>query len=93
MYRALEHSSVQNVDRERVQRLGPEIAAFARVWEITRRKRQRADYDPKSRHFKSHVVTDIREVEDVIRRFDLASRQAQRAFAIFLLLKRRRGLG
>lgn len=62
------------------------------AWEINRRKHQRADNDPKSRHFKSHVVTDIREVEDVIRRFDRVSRQAQRGSAIVLLLKRRRGL-
>ena len=93
MYRALEHSSARNLDRESVQRLGPEIAAFIRAWEVTRRKRPRADYDPTSRHLKSHVLTDIREVADAIHRFDLASRQAQRAFAIDLLLRKRRGPG
>ena len=58
-----------------------------------RRKRRHADYDPGKRHFKSDVASDIREVRAAIRELDRASRKVQRAFAIHLLLKRRRGPG
>lgn len=60
---------------------------------MMRRKRATADYDPSHRHYKSGAAGDLDAARRAIRRFDRASPETQRAFAIYLLLRSRRRTG
>ncbi len=48
-----------------------------------------ADYDPGERFYKSGVKQDIAEAEDIIKRFKGVPIKDRRAFAAFVLFKRR----
>ncbi len=54
------------------------------------RKRQTADYDPEVRFRKADVIYDIDRVARVLERFSRVAAKDQRAFAIYVLLRRRR---
>lgn len=48
-----------------------------------------ADYDPDEKFYKSGVKQDIAEAEDIIERFKDVPIKDRRAFAAFVLFKRR----
>lgn len=53
-------------------------------------KRHRADYDPDEVFYKSEVLEDIEEVEDVLSRFQQVAVKDRRAFAVYVLLELRK---
>ena len=66
-----------------------EIEDFANAFVTMQAKRHEADYDPNSTFYKSAVEQDIADVEDVIDRFRSAPPKDRRAFAAFVLFKKR----
>ena len=91
-YRALEHGLARNrcADQERVRRFPHDIQDFAKQFVHIQKRRHSADYDPDPPGFnKSDVVQDIRDAEDVIRRFARVSAKDRRAFAVYVLLRSR----
>jgi hypothetical protein len=52
-------------------------------------KRHKADYDPFEKIYKSSVLQDIADAEDVIERFRGVSIKDRRAFAAYVLFKAR----
>lgn len=52
-------------------------------------KRELADYDPFERFYKSAVVNDIIEAESVIAAFDTSPFSDRRAFAAWVLFRKR----
>ncbi len=89
-YRALEHGlskkCCQNTD---IQKFPQEIQDFADMFVTMQEKRHRADYDPDEKNYKSSVLVDLKSVEKVILDFPNAPLKDRRAFAAFVILKRR----
>ena len=73
IYRAFDHRHMVKACRNSaMKRFPPEIREFARVFVEMREKRIAADYDPSSHFIKSRVLSDIDDVERVIRTFKSA---------------------
>lgn len=89
-YRALEHTNAkrccQNVD---ISKFPQEIQDFAAMFVTMQEKRHRADYDPDEKIYKSTVLIDLQSVEKVITDFTKVSLKDRRAFAAFVILRRR----
>lgn len=66
-----------------------DIEDFANLFVRMQEKRHQADYDPFEVFFKSEVAQDIAEAEDVMARFATAAVSDRRAFAAYVLLRRR----
>lgn len=87
-YRALQHGTA----RQRCEHQGiiiefpDEIQDFAERFADMQKKRHRADYAPDATFFKSDVIQDITEAEDVIRCFNSVPARDRRAFAVYVLL-------
>ena len=87
-YRALQHGTA----RQRCEHQGmiikfpDEIQDFAERFADMQKKRHEADYDPDATFFKSDVIQDITDAEDVIRYFNSVPARDRRAFAVYVLL-------
>ena len=66
-----------------------EVEDFANVFVTLQEKRHRADYDPLGKYFKSEALQDIADAKTVIERFKNVPAKDKRAFAAYVLLKRR----
>ena len=66
-----------------------EIEDFGNLFVTMQAKRHQADYDPSERFYKSSTKQDIDQVEDVIERFVACPVKDRRAFAAFVLFKKR----
>ena len=66
-----------------------QIQDFAYTFVQMQEKRHRADYDPAERLFKSEVLLDVAQAEVVIKNFGSAPIKDRRAFAAWVLFKKR----
>ena len=66
-----------------------DVEDLANTFVTMQMKRHQADYDPSERFYKSSVQQDIAQVEDVIQRFSSVSIKNRRAFAAFVLFRKR----
>ena len=91
MYRALDHGAAKaNCKKDRtITQFPDDVQDFANFFVSMQEKRHRADYDPPARFFKSEVLLDIAYCEDVIARFMDVSPKDRRAFAAYVLFKKR----
>jgi uncharacterized protein (UPF0332 family) len=91
VYRALEHGQAVKAckDNNKLKTLPKEIQDFANTFVASQKKRQVADYDPTEKFFKSSVIQDIDDIEEVIKRFTTLPAKHRRAFAAFVLFKNR----
>jgi len=91
VYRALEHGTAKDRCRDRtiISRFPADIEDFANTFVAMQTKRHEADYDPHQTYYKSEVVQDIADSKDVIDRFTKVAAKDRRAFAAFILLKKR----
>lgn len=92
VYRALEHGFARNacVSQDKIGKFPKEIQDFADMFVAMQTKRQRADYDPREKAYKSSVLLDIDFVEAVIDGYSSAPLKDRRAFAAYVLFKSRR---
>lgn len=87
-YRALQHGTA----RQRCEHQGiiikfpDEIQDFAERFADMQKKRHEADYDPDATFFKTDVIQDITDAEDVIRCFNSVPARDRRAFSVYVLL-------
>ncbi|MCG8356408.1 MAG: hypothetical protein MI920_12625 [Kiloniellales bacterium] len=91
VYRALEHNAAKNAckNQEIIKKFPKEIEDFANAFITMQAKRHKADYDPSEKLFKSSVLQDIADANDVIDRFKKADIKDRRAFAAYVLFKTR----
>jgi hypothetical protein len=91
VYRALEHGVAKSAckDQTVLPKFPKAIQDFANTFVTMQAKRHKADYDPQERYYKSSVLQDIAEADDVISRFQKTSKMDRRAFAAFVLFKKR----
>jgi hypothetical protein len=91
VYRALEHGAAKAAckDLATVRAFPKDIQDFASLFVQMQEKRHLADYDPLAVFFKSEVTQDIAEVEEVIARFVKTAAPERRAFAAYVLFRRR----
>jgi len=95
-YRALEHGNAKTqCDSADIAQFPAAIRDLAKLFIAMQKKRHYADYDPATTYngksiTKSAVIQDIRSAESVINHVRRVSKKDLRAFAIFVLLKRRK---
>ena len=91
MYRALEHGNARSacLRKDIMGKLPQEIQDFGHLFVSMKTIRHKADYDPLEKYYKSSVKQDIAATKDVIRRFKNADVKDRRAFAAYVLFKRR----
>ena len=70
-----------------MSRFPPEITEFANEFVLLQKKRHFADHDPEPTFTKSEVEGDIEFAKDVLERFEAASMEDRRSFAIFVLFR------
>ena len=87
-YRALQHGTArQRCERQSIITKFPEsVQDFAERFADMQKKRHYADYAPDATFFKSDVIQDITDAEDVIRCFNSVPARDRRAFAVYVLL-------
>ena len=92
VYRALEHNLAKNScdNKDIIKKFPNEIQDFAGLFKQMQEKRHLADYDPDEKFFKSAILVDISLVESAIREFKRTKIKDKRAFAVFVLLKKRK---
>ncbi len=92
VYRALQHgrAKTQCQNQKMVNKFPVEIQDFAGMFVEMQHKRHRADYDPDEVVYKSAVLKDIDDAEDVLIRFQKVPVKHRRAFAVYVLLELRR---
>lgn len=90
MYRALEHGSAKSAClRKDMKKFPKEIRDFGNLFVKMQKRRNKADYDPFEKYYKSTVKPDIVDTKNVIRRFKNADAKHRRAFTAYVLFKRR----
>lgn len=90
VYRALEHTNAKRCCQHKdIEKFPREIQDFAAMFVTMQEKRHRADYDPIEKNYKSAVMIDLRNVEKVIGDFSKVPAKDRRAFAAYVLLKKR----
>lgn len=91
-YRAVEHGHTKSVcgDAARMALFPREIQDFANTFTAMQLKRHEADYDPVPTLYKSSVITDIDTVSNAIEDFLSCPLKDRRAFAAYVLLRKRR---
>ena len=77
------------MNNEILKQFPREIEDFGNAFVAMQKKRHAADYDPTDVYYKSAVLQDIQDTETVIKNFAGASVKDRRAFAAFVLFKRR----
>ncbi|MBV1707650.1 MAG: hypothetical protein KGQ37_10635 [Hyphomicrobiales bacterium] len=89
-YRALEHGSAKSACNDGlINAFPPPIQDFASHFVAMQDKRHSADYDPATRLTKSELMAEIKKTTSAISDFEAASPKDRRAFAVFVLFKRR----
>ena len=91
-YRALEHGHARNQcnDQSAMSVFPAEIQDFGKRFVLIQRQRQQADYSPSVTFARDRVMQFITEAEDAITALDNAPASGRRAFAIHVLMPRRR---
>ena len=91
-YRALEHVHARNQCNEQsaMRQFPQEVRNFGRTFVYMQGQRQQADYAPDATFSRDRVVQLIDETEDAVNAFENAPGADRRAFAIHVLLRRRR---
>lgn len=91
-YRALEHGSAKNAckDQRVLKKFPKDVEDFANQFVTMQAKRHKADYDPFGKFYKSAVLQDLADAEDVIKRYQAAAIKDRRAFAAFVVFKPRK---
>ena len=91
VYRALDHGLAKTNCKDQVvlKKFPKDVEDFANSFVALQAKRHLADYAPRERFYKSGVKQDIADAEAVIRRFGKVPVKDRRAFAAFVLFKRR----
>ena len=92
-YRALEHGHTKNQcsNSRALRRFGPEIRRFGEQFVYMQRERHAADYDPDANYSRSDVIQFVDDTEGVIAEFEGVDARDRRAFAVYVLLRNRRG--
>lgn len=90
-YPALEHGSARSAcdDKVLIKKFPQTIQDFAGHFGEMQEKRHSADYDPAFRLTKSELMAEIAKTTSAISDFEDASPKDRRAFAVFVLFKRR----
>ena len=91
-YRSLEHGHARNQcdDQSAMNRFSTEIQNFGRRFVHMQGQRQQADYSPVATFSRGRVLQLIDETEDTIDGIESSSNAERRAFALQVLLRRRR---
>ena len=91
-YRALEHGHARNQcnDQSALIPFSNEIRLFCTRFVSLQRQRQQADYSPDAAFSRGRVMQFIDESEDAINALESTSGADRRAFALHVLLRRRR---
>ena len=91
-YRALEHGHARNQcnDRSAMGSFPSEIRNFGNSFVLMQDQRQRADYSPQVTLARERVLQLIDESENAIAALEDATTADRRAFAIHVLMRRRR---
>ena len=91
-YRALQHGWAKRrcQNHKIVNDFPVAIQDFAGMFVEMQNKRHLADYDPDEIFYKSEVLKDIADVEDVLSRFQKVPVKDRRAFAVYVLLELRK---
>ena len=90
-YRALEpgYAKRQCERHDALREFPLEIRKFAQQFVLMQFQRHSADYDPEERFLRTDVLNHVQVTERVITQFNAAPRPAQRAFALYVLLRAR----
>jgi hypothetical protein len=90
-YRAVDHGTVKNACKQNkiLKEFPKEIEDFGNLFLELQKKRHDADYDPFSSLKRSSVVSDLDAAEVTIREFKRSRVKDKRAFAAFVLFKKR----
>jgi hypothetical protein len=91
VYRALGHGTAKSacMDKATIAKFPREIQEFSRAFVQLQLKRREADHDPDATTYKSAVLTDIAIVEAVISEFSNVALKHRRAFAAWVMFKKR----
>ena len=91
VYRALEHgkSKAQCKEKGIIKKFPNELQDFANMFVELQAKRHDADYDPAIKLLKSSVQQDLLGAEEIIRQFKKVPIKDRRAFAAWVLFKKR----
>jgi len=91
VYRALEHGIAKNACKNAPTRGFPQgILNFADTFVTMQEERHRADYDPEARYGRPEVLNRVTDCEQAIIAFRAETRNHRRAFAVWVLLQKRR---
>lgn len=74
-----------------IKRFPTEIQGFATLFCIAQELRTKADYDPEAKFSMASVLTGIFFARSIIQRFRKVPSHHRRAFAVYLLIDRRKG--
>lgn len=77
------------MNQEMIKKFPKDVEDFANAFVTQQSKRHSADYDPFPQFYKSAVQQDIADASDVMTRFRSAPLKDRRAFATYVLFKRR----
>jgi hypothetical protein len=90
-YRALEHgkSKAQCKEKGIIAQFPNALQDFANMFVELQAKRHDADYDPEINLLKSSVFQDLLDAEEAITQFKNVSIKDRRAFAAWVLFKKR----
>ncbi|HEU0222958.1 MAG TPA: hypothetical protein VFR34_12205 [Paracoccaceae bacterium] len=91
VYRALDHSQCKEVWKNKaiLKKFPQDIQDFLNKLVQLQEKRYDADYDPIRSFYKSEVEQDCLDAELAIKQFNKVPKKDQRAFAAWVLFKRR----
>ncbi|MGO7185847.1 hypothetical protein ACCT14_31390 [Rhizobium brockwellii] len=91
VYRTLEHGVAKNSCKAAASPGFPgNIVSFADTFVILQEERHRADYDPLARYVRAEVLVLIDNCEQAIRDLASAPRSDRKAFAVWVLLQKKR---
>ena len=74
-----------------MKRFPVEIQRFANLFCVAQEQRTKADYDPNARFSVGSVLVGIMFASSIIQRFSNVPRHHRRAFAVYLLIDKRKG--
>jgi hypothetical protein len=91
VYRALDHGTAKSAcaNETMIAKFPREIQEFSRAFVELQLKRHEADYDPDATMYKSAALANIAIVETVIKEFLNVPLKHRRAFAAWVMFKKR----
>jgi hypothetical protein len=91
VYRALDHGAAKSAcaNETMIAKFPREIQEFSRAFVQLQLKRHEADYDPDATMYKSAALANIAIVETVIKEFSNVPLKHRRAFAAWVMFKKR----